>query len=197
MAFPDASWGVGGGSWVNDQWYVLGSANDANGTLTDTSFFEGGSELFKAVEFGWSPARKDRYFNNINVTYWNVDEREDLSIPKSDGIGISANTMLDETWMLFGRLGWSDGLAPLMQETATVGLIHRTNKHSDLFGLGVNWGEPSNEALREQTTTEFFYRWQVAQNLAVTPSVQWLIDPAFNTNEDDIWIVGLRARLTL
>lgn len=99
--------------------------------------------------------------------------------------------------MLFGRFGWSDGLAPLMQKTATVGFIHRTNKHSDLFGLGVNWGEPSNEALREQTTTEFFYRWQVAKNLAVTPSVQWLIDPAFNTNEDDIWIVGLRARLTL
>jgi len=197
MAFPDASWGIGAGSWINNQWYALGTVNDANGTITDTSFFEGGSELFKSVEIGWSPSRKDRYFNNINVTYWQVDEREALSIPKSDGIGISANKMLGEKWMLFGRVGWSDGLAPLMQKTATLGFIHRTNKHSDLLGLGVNLGDPSNEALREQTTTEFFYRWQVAQNFAVTPSVQWLIDPAFNTNEDDIWIVGFRARFTL
>jgi len=197
MAFADASWGIGGGSWVNNQWYVLGTVNDANGTLTNTSFFEHGSELFKSVEVGWSPSRKDRYFNNINVTYWHVDEREALSIPKSDGIGVSANKMMGEDWMLFGRVGWSEGLAPLMQKTATLGFIHQTNKHSDLFGLGVNWGDPSNETLREQTTTEFFYRWQVSQNFAVTPSVQWLVDPAFNANEDDIWIFGLRARITL
>ena len=30
-----------------------------------------------------------------------------------------------------------------------------------------------------------------------TLSVQWLIDPALNINEDDIWIVGIRARFTL
>ncbi len=34
-------------------------------------------------------------------------------------------------------------------------------------------------------------------NLALTPSVQLLIDPALNPGEDQIWVLGLRARLAL
>jgi len=29
IAYPDSSYGIGGGSWLNDQWYVKGSLNDA------------------------------------------------------------------------------------------------------------------------------------------------------------------------
>ena len=36
-----------------------------------------------------------------------------------------------------------------------------------------------------------------AENLAVTPSFQLLIDPALNPDEDRIWIFGFRARITL
>lgn len=197
MAIPDASWGIGGGSWINDQWYLLASANDANGTITDTSFFKGGSELFTAVEVGWSPSRAERYTNNINVTYWHVDERTAVAIPESDGVGVSGNWTINKKWMFFSRLGWSNGLAPMMQKTATAGFMLRPNVRSDLMGLGVNWGDPSDNALREQITTEYFYRWQMAQNLAFTPSVQWLVNPALNPGADSIWILGIRARLTL
>ncbi len=66
----------------------------------------------------------------------------------------------------------------------------------DLIGFGLNWGRPSTQGLRDQYTAELFYRLQLAQNLAVTPDVQLLIDPALNPNEDQIWVLGLRARLT-
>ena len=66
IAFPDWSWGAGGGGWLNDQWYVLGSVNDANGTITDESFFDGGSEFFSQAEVGWSPSRAERYFTNVH-----------------------------------------------------------------------------------------------------------------------------------
>jgi porin len=36
---------------------------------------------------------------------------------------------------------------------------------------------------------------QLAQNLAITPDVQLIIDPALNPDEDVLWIFGLRARL--
>jgi len=36
-----------------------------------------------------------------------------------------------------------------------------------------------------------------SQNLQVTPSVQWLHDPALNTGEDDVQVFGLRLRLSL
>ena len=98
--------------------------------------------------------------------------------------------------MLFFRAGWSDGAAPLMNKTVTVGFIHRFHK-SDLLGLGFNWGDPSNDALSDQYTTELFYRFQFSQNLALTPSVQLLIDPASNPDEDKIWVFSIRMRLAL
>lgn len=98
--------------------------------------------------------------------------------------------------MIFGRAGWSDGDAPLMNKTVTLGFMKRFYKR-DLLGLGFNWGDPSNDTLREQYSTELFYRFQFAKNLALTPSVQWLVDPANNSDEDHIWVAGLRARLSL
>ena len=84
-----------------------------------------------------------------------------------------------------------------MEKTVTVGVAHLLNRRSDVIGLGGNWGDPSDATLRDQYTTELFYRLQFAQNLVITPSVQWLVDPALNPDEDQIWVFGLRARLTL
>ena len=44
---------------------------------------------------------------------------------------------------------------------------------------------------------EGFYRLQFSQNLAITPSLQLLIDPAGNPADDEIWVFGVRMRLTL
>lgn len=49
----------------------------------------------------------------------------------------------------------------------------------------------------DQYTAEIFYRFQLTQNLAITPDVQLIIDPALNPDESTIWIFGLRARLAL
>jgi len=38
---------------------------------------------------------------------------------------------------------------------------------------------------------------QLTQNLAITPDVQLIINPALNPDESSIWVFGLRARLAL
>jgi porin len=191
------SYGVTAGTFIKDHWFVVGTVNDANGTIDDLEFFEDGSEFFSALEFGWGHSKENLNLNNIHVTYWHVDEREEKGIPESDGIAIGANWLINKEWLPFARIGFSDGLAPQMQKTITVGLGHYFSIRTDVIGLAVNWGDPSDEALREQYTTELFYRFQYTQNLAITPSVQWLVDPALNPNEDNIWIFGLRVRLNL
>ena len=125
-----------------------------------------------------------------------VDEREEAGVPSSEGITFGANWTFYQKFMPFFRIGWSDGDAPLMNKTATVGFTHRFHK-SDLMGFGFNWGDPSDNALRDQYSTELFYRFQFAQNIALTPSIQLLIDPALNHDENQIWIFGLRMRWTL
>jgi porin len=42
-----------------------------------------------------------------------------------------------------------------------------------------------------------FYRFQLSQHFAITPDLQWIVDPVLNPDEDSIFIAGVRARLSL
>jgi porin len=197
IALPDSSTGVGVGHWFSDQVYLLATANDANGVVTKTDFFNGGSEFYTATEIGWTPSREERYFKKIHLHAWHVDSRDDANIPESWGITAAANYTMDKTWMVFARAGWSDGDAPLANKAITVGGTYYFSKRSDLVGLGISWSEPADNNLDNQVAGELFYRLQLAQNLAITPSVQLVLDPALNPDEDELWIGSLRARFTL
>ena len=51
--------------------------------------------------------------------------------------------------------------------------------------------------LDDQYTFEVYYRLQVTEQFALTPDIQYLVDPAQNPTEDSLWIFGLRARMAL
>ena len=195
IALPDWGTGIGVGHWFNDQWYGLASISDANGVATETKLFHDTGELYKTAEFGWSPSRGERYFTNIHVTIWDADERVDAGVPQSDGFTLSANWTFNQKLMLFTKYGSSNGAAPLYNKSFTAGLIYYITKRTDLFGLAMNWGEPVGSN-KDQVTTEMFYRLQLAQNLAITPSVQLVSDPAANPDEDEILFAGVRVRFS-
>ena len=198
VALPDSSWGIGGGHWLNDQWYVLGGINDANGIATDDlDFFEGGAEFYKYAHVGWSPTQAERYLKNVHVLAWHVDDRDDAGIDSAHGLAIAANWTFNDRWMPFARLGVSKGSAPIYNESFTLGLIHKFQVRSDLVGISANYGSPPDNGLRNQTTIEAFWRFQFSQGLAITPSVQLLLDPALNPDSDSVWVWGLRFRLHL
>jgi len=71
------------------------------------------------------------------------------------------------------------------------------DQRTDVIELGLNWGDPGAPGLRDQTTLEAIYRFQFAQNLALTPSVQYLKNPALNPGRDELWIAAVRLRITL
>jgi porin len=196
IALPDSSWGIGAGHWLNDQWYVLGGINDANGAGSDDlEFFDGGAEFFKYAHIGWSPSKGDRYFKNVHVMTWRVDEREKAGIPSSHGVTVAANWTFDDIWMPFVRFGTSSGAAPIYNDSVSIGLIRKFLYRSDLVGLAVNWGSPPDSSLSDQTTIEAFWRFQFSQGFAITPSLQLLIDPALNPTDNEVWVFGLRMRL--
>jgi porin len=197
IALPDASVGIGGGHWFSDQVYVLATANDANSVVSELDVFEDGAEFYKAAEIGWTPSKDQRYFNKVHLHGWHADQRANAGVEESWGLTCAANMTIDQTWMTFVKAGWSDGSAPLYNESLTVGMMYYLASRSDLLGLAVNWGDPADSALREQYTGELFYRLQLSQNVAITPSVQLVLDPALNTAEDELWITSVRARMTL
>lgn len=198
VALPDASWGIGGGHWLTDEFYALGTINDANGLLTDDlDFFSGGSELWKAIEFGWSPDTSKRYSHQVNMSFWHVDQRDGITTEDSYGMGISANWLFDNNIMPIFRAGISKGASPIYNETVTLGLTYKLESRSDEFGVAVNWGKLPSDTYKNQITTELFYKLQLAQNLAITPSIQFLTDPALNNETNDVTIIGLRFRFSL
>jgi len=198
VALPDSSWGVSGGSWLNDGWYVLGGVNDANGLLDDDlAFFDGGAEFYKYFHVGWSPSQAERYYRNVHILAWHVDEREEAGVASAHGVSLAANWTFDDRWMPFARVGFSKGSSPIYNEALTIGMMRKFRYRSDMIGLAVDHGSPPDSDLPNQTTIEAFWRIQIAQGLAITPSVQLLLDPALNPEKDSVWLFGLRFRLHL
>jgi porin len=80
-----------------------------------------------------------------------------------------------------------------MQTTFSIGIGAR-RENLDVAGIGFSWGSPADGSLRDQFTSEAFYRFQLTQFLAVTPDVQLIANPALNPGTDVIGFFGVRLR---
>jgi porin len=49
----------------------------------------------------------------------------------------------------------------------------------------------------DQYTTELFWQYQLTREVAVSPSRQYIKDPALNPEENSLWVYGLRLRVAL
>lgn len=175
------------------------------GFTADEFFSE--PEHFYHVEAGWSAlarsgvpvqARGPMDTNNFSVTLWQRDAQDfgDPNLrPGSEGIAFNANYLVLDNLMLFARGGWSEGWVIDQNFTAGFGWRPPT-ENSDLFGFGFGWAQPASALLREQYTWEVFYRFMLTPNLALTPDLQLITDPALDPTEDELWVFSLRSRVT-
>lgn len=199
IAAPNQGLGMAVGGGLTDNLYFVAGIADANGNPEDPEdgfdglFAEG--ETFQHLEVGWSSSWDRRYLDNLHVTAWHADERTAAGVPGSWGVSASAAWFVQDRWMPFLRAGWSDGGAPLLNGSVSVGVGYLARSH-DLLAIGFGWGEPSARGLDDQYTFELFYRLQLTEHLAVTPDLQLIADPALDPDESVIWVPGLRLRLT-
>lgn len=179
--------------------------SDDTGSTID-SFFQDG-EFFTHLELGWTAlarsgapiqARGPMDPANLSLTFWHKDAQSDappLNAPEAKGIAFNANMPYGDNLMWFLRGGWSDGWA--IDQNLTGGIGWRPSAdYSDLLGVGFGWASPASDALRDQYTAEAFYRYHLTPNLAITPDVQYIQDPALNPGVDNLWVASLRMRVT-
>jgi porin len=191
---------------VNDNVYVIGGVANAYSNPTDPlddSFdrlFNDG-ELFKSVEIGWTSSQGRIYQDNTHVTFWHVDDSADAGATEGWGAAFSHVRHLDDHWMPFIRGGYADDGGSLLEKSVSVGFIYQNQPGADLLGMGVNWGEPNESSfgpgLDDQRTVEAFYRIPITQQIAITPSIAYLKDPALNPEHSSIWIAEVRVRIAL
>lgn len=199
----DAALGAAAGGMVSGNLYIQAGIVDANSDPAEP--FEGfdsvfnDSDFFKWVEIGFTPGQENIYFDNLHVTFWHVDERVN-GTPDGWGINASWQQWIGDKWLPFIRGGYTDDSGSLLERSVTVGVGYQPVPMRGVLGFGFNWGRPNQtsfEGADDQYTTELFWRYQLTTELAVTPTIQYIIDPALNEDEDDLWVLGLRARLAL
>jgi porin len=210
IGVPDQGFGTGFGSLLGDKFYVAASLMDAAGDPENAGdsigqFFDEG-EYFKHIEFGYTRSPDRIYFDNIHVVYWESDEQtETTGEPEGSGWTLSYARFIDDKYMPFLRIGDSDGGGgALLEKMVTVGLGIYSSDTNHLFGIGISYGEASEDPiggfgsdLDPQYTAEVFYRFQLSQHFAITPDLQWIVDPVLYPEEDSIYVAGVRVRLSL
>jgi porin len=76
-----------------------------------------------------------------------------------------------------------------------------TRRFDDRLSVGLAWNKPSEKThgagLNDEYLFEVSYQLQMSQNVSLLPDVQLIIHPANNPDEDRIWVLGFRVRLTL
>ncbi len=199
MFLPNQGLGIAASSMIGEDFYIIAGINDANADAQEVgldTFFDD-NKYFTSLELGWTTGQERIYFDNIHATIWHVDAHEKFNgSPEGWGANFSAAWFVDDSWMPFLRGGFSDGGAALMQKNVSTGVGYYMGDTNDLLGFGINWADPSDDSLRDEITSELFYRVQLAQSLAITPSLQYFKDPALYTTESSMIQFGLRARFT-
>ncbi len=202
IPLPNEGFGLGAGAMITDSIFLIGGLADLNADPTDPgqtidSFFSD-HEYFKHIEIGWAPSQDKIYLDNVHLTLWHADEREEAAAPSGWGANFSWTHYINDKWLPFVRAGYADEGGSLMQKSVSIGFGYQRNPGKNLLGFGLNWGEPNESTwepgLPNQYTAEFFYRWQVSKAIAITPDVEYLINPALNPDTDSIWVFGLRVR---
>jgi len=202
----DATLGIAAAGMITDNLYAIGGITNAYADPTDpfsesySRFFSDG-EHFATLEFGWTGSQERIYQDNTHVTLWHVDDSVQAGTVRGWGVNFSHVRHIDDRWMPFLRGGYAEDGGSLLQKSVSGGVLYQREPGGDLAGIGLNWGQPNETTfgpgLDDQYTAEAFYRFQVTQQLAVTPSVEYLKHPALNPDDDSIWVVGVRARLAL
>ena len=197
IAVPNQGLGAAVGASLTDNIYLVTGFSDANGDPTEAGFdtFFDDAEYFKHIEVGWTASPDRIYFDNVHLTAWHVDERDNAGTPDGWGLAFSASTFINDQWMPFLRVGYSDGDAALLETSVSAGVGRYFDDSGNLLGFGFNWGEPAADGLDSQVALELFYRLQLAQNIAITPDIQVIFNPANSPSEDTIGVFGVRTRI--
>jgi len=203
MPIPNEGLGMALGGYLSDSLYMIAGFADSNsnphkpGDAFDT--FLDDREYFSHFEFGWNATRKTAFLNNVHLTLWHADERVAAGTPDGWGAGVSWSKSVNDHWIPFVRAGYADDGGAILQKTFSTGFAYQTVTGGNQLGIGYNWGEPSESTfepgLRDQTSVELYYRIQLFKELAITPDVQYIKNPALDPTEDSLWVFGLRARL--
>ncbi|MFZ9032307.1 MAG: carbohydrate porin [Robiginitalea sp.] len=201
----DGYLGLAAGGWLTDKIYAIAGFGDINSDPTDIfrgfdTFFNK-NEYFKHVEVGITSSKDYMLLDNIHVSFWQRDATSATGDPNGWGLIFSATKYIEETFLPFFRYAYTQDAGSLLQHSLSTGMGYQPLQGSHLTGFAFNWGQVNEttfgEGLDDQFTFELFYRLQLSSKVAITPDLQYMINPALNPEQSSIFLYSLRARIVL
>jgi porin len=193
--------GVATRAFIGDHFWVGGAfydANAVNGELNLDTW--NSSELLKHAEIGWTPSFERMRIDRLQLTWWDVDERAEAGVPAGSGWALSVSGEFGN-FLPFFRAGHSNGGGGAPAESHVAIGSDMTLRYDDRLSVGLAWNKPSiktfGEELNDEYLLEISYQLQISQNVSLLPDVQLIINPANNPDEERIWVLGFRVRMTL
>ena len=197
-AIPKRGFGLVGQHFINDTLYAAGGVHDANGKdgKLDFDSFWSTREWFSWAEVGYRSSSKISARHNTHLHYWHQDERVAEGVGESRGLAFTYSYRTEKDGVAFIRTGYSRGGAAQMRRFVGAGMSWKP-RGRDVLGVATSWGSPPEKELRDQVTSEVFYRVQLTQNLTFTPSLAVIYKPSYTLEKTWVFIPGLRMRFVL
>jgi len=197
LAIPSQGLGAAVLWRLDNNWGLLAGLADANGDPSDPfesakNLFDEG-ELFKHIAVGWAPDWADRYDQTVQLTLWEADERVEAGVEEGHGVAFLTSARINN-WRPFLRIGYAKDAGVLNDRSISIGTGYDARGGNDLAGLAVGWARAPDSS-RDQYTLEAFYRYDMTDFLQVTPEIQYVVNPAFDPDSDEILVLGLRLRI--
>jgi porin len=200
----DGYLGLAMGAWLTNKIYLIAGFGDINSDPTDIfsgfdSFFNT-NEYFKHVELGITTAKEYMLLDNVHLSFWHRDATTATGDPMGWGFVLSATKYINETYLPFIRYAYTKDAGSLLQNSLSLGLGYQPVPGSHLAAIAFNWGEVNESTFGfsdNQFSWELFYRMQLSSKIAITPDIQFLINPALNPEQTSLFVYSLRARIVL
>lgn len=186
---------INGGNNVTASLGVFGAGDDG-ANFADS--FDGGLVIGQLEYAG-------KTFGGLAGAYrlyaWSNSNAADLAGDKErhTGWGVSLDQQVAEQLTLFSRIGLSSRGELNFDRAFTLGGQlggAGWGRENDRIGLAYGWLDSTAAAgaSADEQMVELYYAWQINDQLALTPDIQWIRNPAGDGAADDVTVWGLRAK---
>jgi porin len=175
-------------------------ANAKNGNWDYDTFKEG--EYIKALELAFVASQARHKTDMLQFTYWKTD-RIDLTAREPGEGWVMTGTWKFANWSPFVKYGNSNGGGGTASEEYAAAGFKLKPAFDQTWSAGAAWSKPVPDLVnkparrKDEYVFEVSYIYQVSKNFSLMPDIQYIKDPADNPQDNDSWILGLRAMLFL
>lgn len=206
-SYPVASFGAYLQFSPTDDWMMqvgFQDANNINGNKIDFSTLHKG-DFTSYAYISWNPVFKDNWNGQYMFLTYNQPSTEKQQ-GDSDGWSFSFSQYFGEKFNIFGRINGSSGNATSIERSYVAGFGFKDpfeRNANDYLGLAFSANRMNAEVLgtspihKYENVLEAQYVVGLGKYITITPDIQYVINPALNTNRNSAFVYSLRVGLAI